>query len=50
VQSGYKEVFGSIKQYRTVVEKGKELGCEKKTSYVIRSDIETVKNPLPGYD
>jgi hypothetical protein len=28
----------------------KELGCEKNTSYVIRSYSETVINPLPGYD
>jgi hypothetical protein len=28
----------------------KKLDLEKKTSYVIRSDSETVINPLPGYD
>jgi hypothetical protein len=28
----------------------KELGCENNASYVIRSDSETVINPLPGYD
>jgi hypothetical protein len=28
----------------------KESVCEKKTSCVIRSDSETVTNPLPGYD
>jgi hypothetical protein len=28
----------------------KELGREKKTSYVILSDSETVINPLTGYD
>jgi hypothetical protein len=28
----------------------KKLGGEKKTSYVILSDSETVINPLPGYD
>jgi hypothetical protein len=27
----------------------KELGCEKKTSYVTSSDSETVIKPLPGY-
>jgi hypothetical protein len=27
-----------------------ELGGEKKTSYVILSDSDTVINPLPGYD
>jgi hypothetical protein len=28
----------------------KELGCEKKTSYVILIYSEMVINPLPGYD
>jgi hypothetical protein len=28
----------------------KDLGSEKKTSCVIRTDSETVINPLPGYD
>jgi hypothetical protein len=28
----------------------KEFGCDKKTSYVIRSDVQIVINPLPGYD
>jgi hypothetical protein len=28
----------------------KELGYAKKTSCMISSDSETVKNPLPGYD
>jgi hypothetical protein len=27
-----------------------ELGCEKKTSYVISNECETVINPLSGYD
>jgi hypothetical protein len=27
----------------------KELDCEKKTSYVIRNDSETLTNPFPGY-
>jgi hypothetical protein len=27
-----------------------ELDCEKKTLYMIRSDSETVINPLPGKD
>jgi hypothetical protein len=27
----------------------KELGCERKTSYVILSDIDAVVTPLPGY-
>jgi hypothetical protein len=28
----------------------KKLGCETKTSYVMWSDSEIVKNPLPEYD
>jgi hypothetical protein len=28
----------------------KELDCDKRTLYVIRSYSETVINPLPGYD
>jgi hypothetical protein len=28
----------------------KELGYEKKSPYVILSDREAVKKPLPGYD
>jgi hypothetical protein len=29
---------------------GKRIGGAKETSCVIRSDSETVINPLPGYD
>jgi hypothetical protein len=40
-------VFG-IDSYRIMARK--ELGDAKKTSCVIRSDSQTVINPLPAYD
>jgi hypothetical protein len=48
--SSRKRIGSSLRNWQLQEMAREELDCAKKTSWVSRSDSETVINPLPGYD